>query len=291
MSNNLFSPLINALADIPYSLNRILYKLPNYVSYELPTKQYRIGDISIPIGKTKTNTIYLNIGQSNVHTLICGTTGTGKSNLIHSIVCSITQLYPTADLILYDWKAVELSIYKNMNNVKDYQYNSDNISNSLEQLYQSILFEYEQMLSNNKRCVSAYDKRTIVILEEISLCNRKIDIPILERMMSISRACGYHFILTSQRIDSNTVLSPIIRNLLDNVITFKLDTNTSKLILNNDSASLIDIVGRGIYKAQDKDMMFQSYHIKQDTIDTVINNNLKTENINKKEEINNTDVK
>lgn len=281
MSNNLFSPLINSLCQVPKSLYNILYQLPKYASYELPPKETRIGDMSFPIGVTKTDKMYLNIGQRNVHTLITGASGYGKSNLLNSIICSITQLYPNTQLLLLDFKAVELAPYNSMSNVITYQYQGDKITNTLEQLYQSILSKYEQMLSNNKRCVSVYDTRTVVIIDEVSLCNRKKDIPLLEKCMAISRACGVHFILALQRADS-IVLSPIIRNLLDNIVTFKLDLNTSNLVLSNDNASLLDTVGKGIFKLSDKSIEFQSYHVTDNVIDTVVKANTSTVNINPK---------
>lgn len=293
MHSNLFSPLIDSLFKVPQALYNIIYKLPNYIEYQLPNKETRIGDISIPIGVTRTDKLYLNIGQRNVHTLVTGMSGYGKSNLLNSIICSITQLYPNTELMLYDFKAVEFSQYCNMRNVVEYQYISDNISTALDNLYQTILNRYEQMLSNNKRCISIYDKRTVVIIDEISLCNRKHDIPILEKCMAISRACGIHFILATQRASANDVLSPIIRNLLDTVITFKLDINTSKLTLGTEEASLLDKVGRGIFKLSDRNIEFQSYFISKDTIDTVIKDNIKVINTssNCKVAIENTEYK
>lgn len=290
MSNNLFLPLIDSFFKVPQALYNICNRLPSYIEYQLPNKEYRIGDISIPIGVTKTDKIYLNIGQRNVHTLICGMSGYGKSNLLNSIICSITQLYPNTQLLLLDFKAVELAPYNSMSNVITYQYQGDKITNTLEQLYQYVLSKYEQMLSNNKRCISIYEPRTIVIIDEISLCNRKKDIPILEKIMAISRAVGVHFILATQRLDSNTVLSPIIRNLLDNVITFKLDMNTSKLTIGTDEASELNNIGRGIFKLSDRNILFQSYYITQDTIDNIVSVNKNTEYKTPNDNINVTDV-
>lgn len=295
---NLFQPLVDSTWNFVKFIIDSWRCLPSYVEYKIPNDEYRIGDISIPIGYTCKDKCYLNIGQNSVHTMVTGTSGYGKSNLINSIICSISCLYPNVSLYLYDLKGgIELSQYRNMSNVKDFKYKINDVSNALDTIYQMILDKYETMLSNNKRCVSIYDERSIIIIDEVSLCNRKHDIPILEKCLAISRACGIYFIISSQRFSSNDVISPVIRNLIDNIITFKLDSNTSKLTLGTDEASKLDSVGRGFIKFSDKTILFQSFYINQKQIDEVvskkqvikynsknINNNdttrLKSDNIN-----------
>ena len=273
MGDNILKPLIDNIWNIPIAIRNIIHKLPNYVEYTIPNKEYRIGDISIPIGVTSKDVCYLNIGQKNVNVAISGTTGWGKSNLINQIICSITQLYPNARLILIDGKAVELSQYKPMSNIQSFHYQLDDINTTINNIYQTILSTYEHMMAEGKRCISIYEARHIVIIDEISLITDKKTIKILEKCLALGRACGYHFIICSQRLDATSTITPIMRNLIDTNIVFKLDSNTSKLTIGTDEALNLNIQGRGIIKTGDIKVEFQSYFITQEQINEVISLN------------------
>lgn len=276
MSGNILQPLVDTLWNVPTAIRNIIHKLPEVVPYEIPNKEYRIGDISIPIGVTSKDVCYLNIDQRHVNVAVSGTTGFGKSNLINSIICSITMLYPSIRLMLIDGKAVELSQYKSMSNVESFTYQLDNINTTINDIYQNILSTYEHMMQEGKRQISIYEPRHITIIDEISLIDKK-SIKILEKCMALGRACGYHFIICSQRLDATSVITPVMRNLIDTNIVFKLDTNTSKLTIGTDEASVLSIQGRGIMKIGDIKVEFQSYYITQEQINEVVklNSNIK----------------
>lgn len=126
MSGNILQPLVDCIWNVPNAIRNILWKLLEVVPYEIPNKEYRIGDSSIPIGVTFKDLCYLKIGQRHVNFAISGTSGVGKSNLINSIICSITMIYPSTRLMLIDGKAVELWQYKSMSNLESFTYQLDN---------------------------------------------------------------------------------------------------------------------------------------------------------------------
>lgn len=275
-NNNLLTPLFNALYEVPRAIRNICNTLPSEVEYIIPNKEMRLGDISIPIGITygKQN-IYINIGQKNVHTSISGMSGYGKSNLLNSIICSITQLYPNVKLTLIDGKAVELGAYANLFNVESFHYKLEDISLAIEYVYNTIASTYERMLQEGVRQISIYEPRHVVIIDEISLIDKKA-IKVLEKCMALGRACGFHFIICSQRLDSVNTITPVMKNLIDNIITFKLDSNTSKLTIGTDEATQLSIPGRGIMRIEGQTVKFQAYYVRQEVIDKVIIQNVKT---------------
>ena len=76
----------------------------------------------IPIGmKTGGNIVKIELGQrgsSQVHSLIVGTSRSGKSNLLHTVITSALQRYPASDLHIYllDFKeGVEFAVYGDYN--------------------------------------------------------------------------------------------------------------------------------------------------------------------------------
>ena len=79
-----------------------------------------IKGISIPIGKsTKLGDINLDIGNSSgsYHGIICGTTGSGKTVLLHQIICGGVKKYTADELqfLLLDFKeGTGFQVYKNL---------------------------------------------------------------------------------------------------------------------------------------------------------------------------------
>lgn len=120
-----------------------------------------------------------------------------------------------------------------------------------------------------------YEPRHIIIIDEISLITDKKTIKTLERCMALGRACGYHFIICSQRLDATSVITPVMRNLIDTNIVFRLDSNSSKITICTDEASALSIQGRGIMKPGDTKVEFQSFYIAQYQIDEVVKLNSK----------------
>lgn len=72
---NLFQPLIDNLFQLPYSINSIINKLPNYVEYKPNNKLYYGNTILLPMGINRNNKeVYLELSQSSPITYIVGNT-------------------------------------------------------------------------------------------------------------------------------------------------------------------------------------------------------------------------
>ena len=81
----------------------------------------------------------------------------------------------------------------------------------------------------------------------MALGKQKEVMEILKRCLSISRATGIYFILTSQRFDI-TVLDGSIKANHDNRITFKVASEVdSRVILDQKGAELLTEKGRALY--------------------------------------------
>lgn len=272
-NNNLLRPLVDSMEKFIKCVYYNWNKIPDYCEYQI-INEMRIGNsLSLPIGETRKNTIYLNINQSSCHTIVCGQTGGGKSNCIKVILANLLNLYSNVDIYLLDYKAVELNMFKDIYQCKMYEYDSDKITEALNNLYNMIIDKYQSMMSKKKYKASVYDKTSILFVEEISLASKQ-DIKTLQKILAISRAVNFYVVLSTQRASANDVLSPTLKSLISNTICYKTSNKaTSVVCIGEEGAELLKQVGRAYLKTDDSLVKFQTYHITDDILEKVLENN------------------
>lgn len=242
--------------------------LPDYVPYKVDN-QYYLGDIFIPIGKSKKGKHYLKIGGEQSHTYIVGQSGSGKSNLIKVILTTLTKNYPNVKLFLLDYKRVELNLFKNTKNCMRFEWDSDNISQALEDLYNLVLKRYDDLAVTEDTEVGADVPPIVCVIEEISLMSKQ-DMKVLRKIMAISRAVHVYVILTTQR-PSNEILDNVIKSLVGNRICLKTeDAKNSIISLGSEGCELLRGQGHGYYKANGITTEFQCYHIQDEVVKAIV---------------------
>ena len=262
---NMFQPLVNAI----YNCGKCIYNhwtsLPNEVSYPINDKMYYGSDLMIAIGVNKKGIQYLMINQSNPHTYICGTTGSGKSNTIKVILSTIVNNYPTTELILLDYKRVELANFKYCTNCKQFEWEEECISKALDDLLTLVLQRYEILESKGMVEADYTMSNIVVVIEEISLMSKK-DMKVLRKIAAISRAVHVYIILTIQRPD-NTVLDNVLKSLISNRICLKTeDSKNSVIALDEPGCELLKNRGQGYMKSNGYITEFQAYAITDEVV-------------------------
>lgn len=261
--SNLFEPLIDSL----FQVAKVLFtkRLPNFIDYQIDNNIY-VNDMYIPIGRNIRDTQYLKIGGENAHTYIVGNTGSGKSTLLKVILTTIVNNYPNVQLYLFDYKRVELSLFREAKNTIQYLWDTDDISKALEQLYQLVLDRFDILAS---KCLTIADNSMnsiLVVCEEISLMS-KTDMKILRKIMAISRAVKVYVLFTTQR-PSNDTIDNTVKSLVSNRICLKTeDTKNSIIALDMQGCEQLKGKGHGYIKSNGYTTEFQSYYIS----DTVVN--------------------
>lgn len=217
------------------------------------------------------NGLYINLGadtQNNIynldlcktpHLLVSGTTGSGKSVLINSILTSLLLNYSPKELelVLVDVKQVEFSIYKDIphllcQTITDLKDTKIILSDSIEDINN----RYEKLKENNCRNIQEYNRinddkmkyRLIVIdeLAELFMLENKSKLRAdlegydrienqLCRIAQIGRACGVHLILATQRPSTD-----VITGLLKSNIPSRISLSVSSAV---DSKVILDCVG------------------------------------------------
>lgn len=244
-------------------------ELPTMVNYRVPLRNKSEG-IKIPIGQSLNGIEYISLKDSP-HSLICGITGSGKSVMSKSILCSLIELYGNdIELVLIDLKRTELSQFKNLSMTKTFIHDGD----SAKEVIHDILVECDRRYSimEDKGYTSLDDynksvpkskriKSTIVFIEEFILLDDKKTLKALTKISAISRACNIFIILTCQRFSQNEI--PItLRSQIGNRIVHKVaDESNSKLILDTEGAETLDVIGRAIFKNNKGMETIQGYYI------------------------------
>lgn len=206
------------------------------------------------------------------HVLIGGSTGSGKSASINSMIISLIKSYPPdlVKLILIDPKKVELQAYKNLPHLaqpivtnpsdadkvlKNVVDTMDNRYSVFERVgvkniksYNNLVDKYNEAHPDNKQKYMPYLVVVIDELADLMMTAGKSVESSIQRITQLARAAGIHMIVATQRPSADVVTGPIKSNIASR-IAFATPSNVdSRVILDQGGAE--KLLGRG-------DMLFK----------------------------------
>lgn len=223
------------------------------------------------------------------HLLVAGTTGSGKSVFINSII--YTLLFKNApsediDLYLIDPKAIDFARYKEMQNgIKCHVTEEKQILETLTELNAIMDSRYTMMQSNkeyeNIRNIKGAFPQIVIIFDEYSSLssqgeNKKIVNQIyslVERIAKKGRAAGLHLIIGLQRPDSKCISGALKSNIPLRVAFHTTNKTNSYMILETRDVNAQDNVrpGEGYILNNDGSIkQFQGLYIDNDSIKNLI---------------------
>ncbi len=209
------------------------------------------------------------------HLLIAGTTGSGKSVCINSIIMSmlLTQRPSNVKMILVDPKMVELSSFKDIPHLMcPVVHDSDKAEAILEWLVQKMEERYAILAEAQVRNIHSYNKLgrealierfkpaneeeqariqttlpyIVFIIDELAdlmmVSPKEVELH-LARLAQKSRAVGIHMILATQRPEAK-VVTGLIKSNLPAKIAFRVNSRLdSRIVLDQNGAE--DLLGQG----------------------------------------------
>lgn len=204
--------------------------------------------------------VYFDIAKMP-HLLIAGTTGSGKSVCINSIIMSILYKAKSEEvkLILVDPKKVELSIYNGIPHllvpvISD----TKNAASALSWAVGEMERRYGLLESVGVREITAYNRaiegnpdyeqmyRIVIIIDELADFMMTAPDAVEDSICRIAqkaRAAGMHLILGTQRPSTN-VITGLIKANIPSRIAFTVSNNTdSRVILDKGGAE--NLIGKG----------------------------------------------
>ncbi|GAB7141345.1 hypothetical protein RsTz2092_13210 [Deferribacterales bacterium RsTz2092] len=230
---------------------RELIDTPNFYENESP--------LAVALGKDISGNPYYADLRSMPHILVAGTTGSGKSVCINTMLCSI--LYKSAPdkvkFILIDPKMVELNVYSGIPHlaapvVTDMR----EAANVLNNVVKEMEARYKLFLDLNVRDIVSYNKNKlaeqpplpymVVIADEFGdlmmVAGKEVESAII-RLAQKARAAGIHLILATQRPSVN-VITGIIKANMPTRLSFRVSSKVdSRIILDQSGAELL--LGKG----------------------------------------------
>lgn len=206
-------------------------------------------NINVNIGKdTKNNIVNLNI-EKLPHLLIGGTTGSGKSVFINSFITSLIYNYSSEEikLFLIDPKRTELKQFKNINHLYYNIINDiENTNLLLDFLISEMYQRYIVLEQNNCKNIQEYNKKHknkkmqfyICVIDELAdlmLQDKKNIETKICKLAQLSRACGIHLIIATQR-PSTDIITGLIKSNFPSRLCFKVASVY-------DSRTILDVKG------------------------------------------------
>jgi S-DNA-T family DNA segregation ATPase FtsK/SpoIIIE len=176
------------------------------------------------------------------HLLVGGTTGSGKSVFLHTLILSLILRHKsdTLQLALLDPKQVEFAPYTKLSNL--YRGEIAYETNEARQYLEEIVVEMETRYSIFKRIgvANIVEARRagqaipyiVVLIEELAdlvLQDETIE-PLIQRLAQKARAAGIHLVLATQRPDSAT-FSGLIRSNIPARIALTVQKGTESTII------------------------------------------------------------
>ena len=267
------SSIATRVATVP-GKNTIGIEIPNkniepvYLKEILSSKEFANKNIRLPITLGKSISGYPIVGDlvSMPHLLIAGTTGSGKSVCINTLILSILYRHKPehCKLILIDPKMLELSIYQGIPHLLSPVITEPKKATAaLKWVVGEMEGRYRRMTEEGVRNISGYNEKMgedpkkiipyiVVIVDEMAdlmmIAGKEIE-NYIQRLAQMARAAGIHIVMATQRPSVDVITGTIKANFPTRIsfqVTSKIDSRT---ILGEQGAELL--LGKG-------DMLFMS---------------------------------
>lgn len=237
--------------------------------YEITVQTARPKEFSVEYDNIRYNNNYLcpiNLGRdeygeeivvdlnSMPNLLVAGTTGSGKSMLLHSIILSAVS--NGSDLYLIDPKGVEFDIYRQFNCVKSFASSIEEARSLLQELYFIMEQTFSTLHKSGSRNVVDHNlisrnkiRPIVVVIDEwadLVIQDKKIQNELC-LIAQKGRAAGISIILATQRPSASIISGPIKANFPARIAMRVASAVDSRVILDSSGAEKLAKAGSGIY--------------------------------------------
>ncbi len=258
------APSIRILAPIPGKA-RVGVEIPNkkasmvYLKDVLATKDFQEAKASLmlALGKDIAGVPVMADLSGMPHMLIAGTTGSGKTVCVNTLIVSLLMKYPPQDLkfVMVDPKMVELAPYNGLPHLLcPVVTDAKKASVALAWVVSEMEERYQRLSEAGARNIAAYNEKRkdskmpyiVVIIDEMAdlmiVARDQIE-GAITRLAQLSRAVGIHLVMATQR-PSVDVVTGVIKANFPARISFKVASKVdSRTVLDGNGAD--KLLGRG----------------------------------------------
>ena len=200
------------------------------------------------------------------HLLVAGSTGSGKSVFINSLITSLISRATPDDLrfVMIDPKRVELTIYNGIPHlITPVIVDTQKVVNALQWMMQQMENRLEMLAQQGARDIASYNEKVgernrmpylVLIVDELAdlmMTSGKAVETGLVRLAQMGRATGIHLVVATQRPSVNVITGLIKANFPTRISFMVTSLVDSRTIL--DGAGAEKLLGRGdmLYLPQD----------------------------------------
>jgi len=201
-----------------------------------------LSKIPICIGKDISGNIEVIDLSKTPHLLVAGTTGSGKSVFINTLLASILYKFSPKDLrlILIDPKMLELSVYNDIAHLLTPVVTEPKKSIiALKWVCKEMERRYSLMNEENTRSLEGYNEKSIeklpyivVFIDEMAdlmmTAGKEVE-HYVQRLAQMARACGIHLVMATQRPSVDIITGSIKANFPSRIsfqVASKYDSRT-----------------------------------------------------------------
>lgn len=211
--------------------------------------------LALPYG-TRANGLPFVIDLASApHLLGAGSTGGGKTNLIHAIVCTLINRNPPSmlqlDLLDFKDQGLELSFYEGIPHLRTGHIINDpgEMPKYFQGLTEEMSARYKLLKARNKRKISDYNRKLppakrlpylVIIVDEFASVVHELGQDDAERAIKKiaeqGRAVGMHLIVFTQYPKAEIISSVVTSNMAERISFYLPKIEQSGVILNSPSA-------------------------------------------------------
>lgn len=268
---------------------------PSTISIDIPKAQRQVvtfeevnsedtaskSGLTIALGKDICGNIVTCDLTKMPHLLIAGTTGSGKSVCMNSIIAGLLKQY-TADevkFVMIDPKQVEFNIYENVNNLlMPIVTETENaleclvsVVTEMEKRYSILKESGSKDIDSYNRTASVYMPRIVIFIDELAdlmmTAGKEVETQIV-RLAQKSRAAGIHMVIATQKPTVNVVTGLIKSNIPSRIALSVTSGTDSRVVLDEVGAEKLLGNGDMLYKPIDarRPVRLQGCYISEDEI-------------------------
>ena len=227
------------------------------------------------------------------HLLVAGSTGSGKSVWINSLLVSLLYKYSPQDLqlLLVDMKRVELKLYdgiphllspvitdaeKAINALKWSVLEMERRYKLLEEQGKRNIVDYNEFAKSNNGLEIPEMSYIVFVMDELGdlmmLAKNEVE-PIIVRLTQMSRAVGIHLVLGTQRPDTGVVTGLIKANVPSRIAFAVASQIDSRVILDQMGAEKLLGQGDGLFMSPSsmRAVRFQGAYVEEKEVNDCIN--------------------
>jgi len=217
--------------------------------------------LTFAMGKDISGKAYVSDLASMPHLLVAGTTGSGKSVAVNTLICSIIfkSSPDKVKFIMVDPKMVELSVYEDIPHLAaPVVTDPRKAANVLKNVVEEMENRYSALASLKVRNIDSYNMRAendpelpkmpylVVIVDEFAdlmlVSGKEVEQSII-RIAQMARAVGIHLVLATQRPSVN-VITGIIKANMPARLSFRVSSKVdSRTIIDSGGAEVL--LGKG----------------------------------------------